>query len=160
MKFSNLYQEFNTKELSRISSPIIERTYSERVNETGTEDTLAKLDSVKKRNGKVQASFVTPSTKGDKVYAMTIQFLDTDKLSRWNFGRKDIKVNCTCPHFHWGGLKYGLGKIDSSIRTTSIPDSYWSGKHGGPSVCKHILGLLKNIKHFKKPIIKQLRLIK
>ena len=144
-----------------MSSGIIDKTFAERKSFIGSEDKVAKLQSVKKKQGKIQASFTTPSTKKDKTYIMTIQFQDADKLSRWNFKSKDIKVNCTCPHYHWGGISYSLGtELDASIRTTKIPDTYWRSKHGQPTVCKHLLGLLKNLSSFKKPIFNELKKIK
>lgn len=159
-KFTTLYQELNVRELSKISSSIIDRTQSERSHSLGKESGIAKLESVKKIGGKVWVSFTTPATKGDKIYAMTVLFKDADKLDSSNFYKKDVKVNCTCPHYHWGGIKYDLSNLSSSIRKTDIANSYWGDKHGKATVCKHLKGLLINFSDYKNEIIKELNQIK
>ena len=46
------------------------------------------------------------------------------------------------------------------MKETDIPNSYWGEKHGKHTVCKHLLGLLKNLSSFKKPIFNELKKIK
>ena len=155
MKFTELYQELNIKDLSKISSGIIDRTQAERKAELGKESKLAKLESVKQKGKKVLVSFSTPSTKGNKVYYMSVEFQDSN-LNKSNIDRKDVKVNCTCPHYHWGGSRYSLGELNASIRITDIPDTYWRTKHKTPTLCKHLLGLLKTFSDYKNDIIDKL----
>lgn len=64
----------------------------------------------------------------------------------------DIKVNCTCPDFLYGGFKYIGTQLSYSTHRENRPPSVRNPDEEG-TVCKHIGHILNNIDEFKPSMI-------
>lgn len=72
----------------------------------------------------------------------------------------EIKVDCSCMFWHWGGLRYMATELDSAIYPTNIPNLVWRTRKGysEPSLCKHLKFLLPIIKFNSPTILKQIKI--
>lgn len=155
------------------SMPIIHRTSKTRVRVAGKERILSKFIGMSGKPNSPIINFITRATfEPNKKYKTKIQLMD---LNKWRKGKYlytmnlkefneilkvcEIKLLCTCPFWHWGGLKYMATQLDSAIETTDIPNPIWRMRPGysEPSLCKHLKGVLPLI---KKDLGKILRLLK
>lgn len=61
-----------------------------------------------------------------------------------------VKLSCNCPSFNWQGFDYHLTTFDAAIYPQTIPDPVWGPRHnnGDSLICKHLSGLVANIKFF------------
>jgi hypothetical protein len=113
------------------------------------------------------------STSGDtNTYLMKIQLVDFNKWRKGKYLHEmninefkeildvcEIKLDCQCKFFFWGGLNYVLGTIDSAIYPTSIPNTIWRKRKGysEPSLCKHLALLLPIVKFNAPTILKGIK---
>jgi len=81
----------------------------------------------------------------------------------------DVKFHCTCPSFHWQGMRYQLSTIDSAIYPIGIkpgmglkkPNFNWIDTHeiaGGTRypLCKHIKAVLSELSGSSSYIYKKI----
>lgn len=153
-------KELTIADWSRPSAimPIIQRTSAKRKSTAGEEKILSKYLGVSGKPNSPIINFRTKSTDKSETYRTQIQLVDLNKwrkdkylynltLSEFKQILKvcDIKMDCECKFWHWGGLKYMATQLNSAIDTTDISHPVWSKRTGyaEPSLCKHLKGVIK-----------------
>lgn len=161
--------EFTIADWKNQASNIIKRTRKERNKIQGREAKVAKLIDVIHNPPHITLMFSTPKTFDGNEYEMLVQLIDADnwKDGRWNevtedefkqlIHAVDLKFNCECPHYHWGGIKYNLSQLDSAIETTSISDPIWGERHNKITLCKHLYGIVNGLSRKSNIVLKAIK---
>lgn len=167
--YKSIFVEKNINYVKNLVMPIIKRTSSQRrsiigqpINNVYFVDIQGNIKNpilnfyvIPTKSTKVQIFVKGKTPKKGKLYKVQIQLLNfkdyieiDNLLSQKQFSsilkKINIKVDCTCYFFHWGGIRYGLSLQDLAIYTTTIPNNEWMNKTGysEPSICKHIKDVL------------------
>lgn len=77
----------------------------------------------------------------------------------------DVKVHCSCPAFHWLGIKYELTKDDeSALNPTNIANPVWKARNdknygvkSSPEVCKHLAEVIPTVGFNAPKILKDFK---
>jgi hypothetical protein len=110
--------------------------------------------------------------KTSKNYRIRIQLVD---INSWIRGKTierytqeefdgllnniDVKLDCSCYAFHYWGIRYRLSKQQSAIYPTSISDPIRSKQlKVKPTVCKHLLYILKIVFNNSTKILDAIKL--
>lgn len=185
-KYLKIFNEFTIIDWANQASPIIKRTRKIRNKIKGQEVHVAKVIDIEFDENSPVILFATEPTfsfnvpvmvgpktqKMDNLYDIRIQLLD---LAKWKdspwitmplkefkeiLDVVEIKIDCTCFFFHWGGIRYQLSQLDSAIKPTRISDPVWRKRHGEgnvPTLCKHSLGVVRAMKFNSAKILSEIR---
>lgn len=110
--------------------------------------------------------------KASKYYRVRIQLVDINSwikgktIERYTqeefdglLGSIDIKLDCSCYAFHYWGMRYRLSIKQSAIYPTNISDPVRSKQlKVKPSVCKHLLYVIKIISKNSVKILDAIKL--
>lgn len=169
---SEILKEFTIEHWKNIIMPIIKRTSAVRKQVAGQEKVLSHFLGISGTPASPILHFKTQATFSDSKYRTKIQLVD---LNKWRKGKYlysmngkefkeilnvcEIKLECTCKFWHWGGLKYMATELDSAISKTSIANPVWRQRKGysEPSLCKHLVGVLRLIKPNSDKILRTLK---
>lgn len=148
-------------------SSLTRKYQRQRSSKMGAESKNAKIDSVKIEAGNVICKFKTPTTENGKKYTMTIkiddfmEWLEDEELDlsdmKYIFENLDVKLHCTCPGFHWQGMRYKMSQIDAAAEPITRADPVWGPRHNNDNLlCKHLQGLVNGIKFWKNPLVSKI----
>lgn len=182
-----LLEGFAISELEGQLSPIIKRTYSDRialkpnlqniifteVRGTKTEPIIVFLSEPTYKFRMPIVPFGKPKKEIPGVaYETSVKLIDFAKWTSKSISEVDIKefreilkvveiqVDCQCMAFHWTGIRYQLSQIDAAIYPTNIPDKVWRFRHtqsGVPTLCKHLAGMFKVIRFHAPQLLKAIK---
>lgn len=168
VKKKDLWREFTIQDFKGQASPLTKKFRKIRLDTLGRETVLTRLVKFSPRIGVFTWKTVSTSNPGYS-YEMKMKIVD---LRKWvgdteGFTKEDlnqvlsvadIKLQCSCPAFHWQGMRYQLSSLESALTPTDIPDPVWSKRHDGKNaLCKHLYGLLQNFNSYKGKIHKLIK---
>jgi hypothetical protein len=104
----------------------------------------------------------------DKIYEVRLRLLDFKHISRMRGPMEDklrlaveseIKINCECSDYLFGGYKYIGTQLDYAIRPENRPPDIRNPDQDG-TMCKHLFFLLSNIESFEPDMVRTLNAAK
>lgn len=150
---SDIYDESDNNRLERSNNidvkynKIIHRTSQNRIK-TILFDTVDKNGSGKKWTVQLQIPDYRDLAKYRKMS-------HKEKLEM-ALGAGDIKVNCNCPDFLYGGFKYKATQYNYGIKVEMIPPTIKNPNLEG-SACKHTIAVLNKIDNFIDEIAEDIK---
>ena len=103
-----------------------------------------------------------------KDYEVRLRLLDFKHISRMRGPMSDklrlaidseVKVNCSCPDYLFGGFKYIATQLDYAIRLENRPPDIRNPDQDG-TMCKHLFYLLSHIEEFEPAMVRTLEAAK